>query len=276
MFAGQQVHAFQQDPSDRTPGSAQKFGSRLPEVSVASLAKEVLLRVATRVPHDCRTQPAEEEIETLCDLLVSADDEAGLHYISDLRLRGTGIEAIYVDYLSAAAERMGARWVDGRTSFVDVTIGAGRICTILRMLGPSFVPPHAPSRKSAVFAAVPGETHTLGVRMAADLFRNAGWDIDLVIGLEQEDLIRAIKRSDSGLIGLSSGGKHSIPALTDLVAAMRGALADPFILICGHVVFEPAGVIASLGADRVVPDVGTAMAEFEKAWNNLSTARVLA
>lgn len=272
MFAGQQVHAFRQDPADRPPGATLSFGSRLPEVSVASLAKEVLLRVATRAPHDNRPGPSDAEIELLCDLLVAPDDDAGLSHVSALRANGTGIEAIYLDHLAAAAERLGTRWIEGRSSFVEVTIGGGRINAILRHLGQSRVPPHAIHRKNAVFAAVPGETHTLGVRMAADLFRNAGWNIDLIVGLEQDDLITAIKGSDSKLIGFSCAGKHGVAALAHLVAAVRAAVEDPFILVCGQVALEPAEVIASLGADRILSDVGAALVELEKAWCRESTA----
>lgn len=46
--------------------------------------------------------------------------------------------------------------------------------------------------RSALFATVPGETHTLGITMAADLFWDHGRRIDLRTGLDHDALIDAV------------------------------------------------------------------------------------
>lgn len=266
MFAGQQDHAFPQDTLDGSTLANRKPRSKLPEDSVVTLAKEVLHRLTCRPLPDHRLAPSDEKIDQLCQALVSPDEEAGLRFVAAVRANGASIEAVYADYLSAAAERLGLWWNEGQLSFVDVTIGTSRIYAILRVIGQTWAPSQAKTRKSAAFAAVPGETHTLGVRMAADLCRRAGWDIDLLVGMTEAELVRAVERSDHRLIGLSSGGKHSLKSLGALVTALRKTRIKPYILVCGQVTNEPAEVIRSIGADCVVSDLASALAEMDRVW----------
>jgi MerR family transcriptional regulator, light-induced transcriptional regulator len=275
MFAGQQDHAFPQDTLDGSTLANRKPRSKLPEDSVVTLAKEVLLRLTSRRLTDNRTLPSDEQIDQLCHALMSPDDEEGLRFVAAVRASGASIEAVYADYLSAAAERLGLWWNEGQLSFVDVTIGTSRIYAILRVISQTWAPSQAMTRKSAAFAAVPGETHTLGVRMAADLCRRAGWDIDLLVGMTEAELVLAVERSDHRLIGLSSGGKHSLKSLGSLVTALRKSRIKPYILVCGQVINEPAEVIRSIGADCVVCDLASALAEMDRVWEMFEQAQGL-
>ena len=94
-----------------------------------------------------------------------------------------------MNYLARAAEALGKRWDDDLVAFTEVTLGTSRMygimCALRRQLR---VIPQI-SSKAAVFIAVPGETHTLGVQMASDLFRRDGWDIDPIVGRTQDEII---------------------------------------------------------------------------------------
>ncbi|MDZ7709375.1 MAG: cobalamin B12-binding domain-containing protein [Roseovarius sp.] len=80
--------------------------------------------------------------------------------------------------------------------------------------------PH-PRDVTVIFASVPGEQHTLGIRMAADLFRGDGWEIALRVGLSEDELIAGISRQPRCIVGLSVGGRHSLDGLTALVKALH-------------------------------------------------------
>ena len=65
-------------------------------------------------------------------------------------------------------------------------------------------------RTGPFFCAVPGEQHTLGVMMAADLFRRNGWDVGLLIGVDHAEIVERLERDDRArhrpeLLGRSLG-----------------------------------------------------------------------
>jgi methanogenic corrinoid protein MtbC1 len=110
-------------------------------------------------------------------------------------------------------------------------------------------------QKTAVFASVPDETHTLGVTMAADLFRDDGWDVSLRTGLSQDALIEEIEKLDCKLIGLSVSGEHSLRSLSKLVVALHIRLPATPILVAGQSIKEVAPLIDLIGIDGVASTI---------------------
>jgi methanogenic corrinoid protein MtbC1 len=84
---------------------------------------------------------------------------------------------------------------------------------LLRKMTITGHPVTPPQDLTVIFASVPGDQHTLGIRMAADLFRNDGWEIVLKIGLSQDELIADIRKRPRCIVGLSIGGQGHRPRL---------------------------------------------------------------
>ena len=107
------------------------------------------------------------------------------------RLNGMSVDMVYLGFLAGAARRLGERWDEDRTTSAQMTIAAGRIYAIMRGLRQAFTSDHylTPPQEHALFVSTPGETHTLGVTMAADFFRRRGWQIDLRTGLGHHELL---------------------------------------------------------------------------------------
>ena len=80
-----------------------------------------------------------------------------------------------------------------------------------------------------MFATVPGEDHGIGITVATDLFRDAGWDIDLAIGANHETLMARIEEAEPQIIGLSLSTEQRLVALVRLVVAVR--LVSPGVVI---------------------------------------------
>ncbi len=169
--------------------------SRLPEDSVESLAREVIRRLAEQDIDASVEAPSDDQLEHLCHALLSGDDHAGTQFIRDVRTEGASVEVVYLRYLAQAARMLGEWWEEDLVSFGEVTLGTSRMYAIMRALRRESLNEHTSPNRSAVFASVPGETHTLGVRMAADLFRKDGWDIELMVGMSHEELVSEIRRS---------------------------------------------------------------------------------
>lgn len=255
------------DAFERANSSITTLKARLPEDAVVALAREVVTRLASRVIElDAHrlNEPSDQDIDALCIALVSDDLEAGAKFIARVRNEGASVEMVYLSYLAAAARRLGAWWDEDRVSFVAVTIAASRIYAIMRGLRGVLAQPPVDLRRAAVFASVPGETHTLGVSMAADLFRSKGWDITLKIGMTHEALLEYFTHSNCTVIGLSASGDHAVLPLARLVVALRISNPQALIMLSGKIVQADPETVAHLGVDSVAQDVPGAIAEMER------------
>ncbi len=241
---------------------------KLPQQAVSSLAREVLDRVLdeARFVDAERIPTTGENLVALSKALISNDDTAGANWIARQRRDGIPVRKLYLTYLAGAAEQLGEWWAENKISLVDVTIGTSRIFAILRSLAPMFESTTPQKGKRAVFASTPDEDHTLGIRMATDLLREEGWNIDLKVGISHKDLVREIGASNSRLIGLSAAGAHSVVDLAKLVIALRISNPQAYILISGKVVSEARELVDLMDADAVADDYAGAKAALELLW----------
>lgn len=242
------------------------IGTNLPARAVRRLAAEVIKRLADRAPVEPLTEleVTEEHLDTLCKALIWGDDDECLSLVEDFRARAPTIKSLYVDYLGAAARKLGVWWEEDHASFAEVTIGAGRIYAILRILRPAFYEYHDYKSRRAIFASVPGEKHFLGMTFAADLFRAKGWDIALWTGAGHDELIARFDETDAPFIGLTASETASIVPLVQLIVALRVCRPDAFILVSGRMAGEDNDLLDISGADFVAADVDMAIAEMER------------
>lgn len=266
----------QPDPLDldlfvQSQSELRTLKSRLPSKDVEDLAREVIRRLADRHPVRHDDTPSADRIEQLAHALLSPDDRAGARFVADLREGGASVETVYLKYLAEAARLLGHWWDEDRIPFTEVALGTVRIFAILQQLRHAFPNARAVER-SAVFTSVPGETHTLGVRMAADLFRRDGWKIDLKVGQPHEKLVGEIAATGAHLIGISVGGLHSLSALSRLIVALRISNPHAWIFVGGHVCGETAEAVSKLGVDGMASDLETAKEVMTGLWKQAQAA----
>jgi len=258
---------------EKTASGIKSLKSRLPEDTARTLANEVLYRVTHRFMSKMeRTEqlelPSDTEINTLASALVASDLNAGKTFVVNLYDAGVKVDDIYLAYLAEAARKLGDWWDEDRLSFVEVTMGTSRIYSVLRMLDK--LSGHKPNLedKSAIFATVPGDTHTLGITMACDIFQRQGWDIELLVGLGHDELIARIDKTDKVIIGVSAGGEHSVAALAKLILAIRIHRPEVLILLSGAIVAEAENILASIEPDAIAQDIDNAMTIMEEFWES--------
>ncbi len=257
------------DNYQRSATGIRSFKSRLPQDSVRPLAEEVLERVHQRgTSDDNRTihNPSPDQIDHLAFALIDADAEASQAFIADALDAGATTDEVYLAYLAGAARKLGEWWTENHVSFMDVTLATSRIIGLLHALEVETSPLVPTDTPSAVFMSVPGETHTLGVQMAADLFRRQGWSIDLMLEKSHEDLVDAVEVLQPAVIGISAGGEHALVALARLIMALRIHCPDTLILVSGAIVREADDLLRDLGPDATVQDVSTAYNVMSDLW----------
>lgn len=204
---------------------------RLPDHSVATLAREVIGRLANQAPELSRDQ----RVSAIVDALVDPDPDVSFGLIEDLKANGASVETIYLQILAPAARRLGERWERDEVSFTEVTLGISRIYRLIRAMDEPALQPGRVDQPHAFFVSVPGEDHTLGLRMAADLFRRQGWEIELLWGLEHDAIMARFQASDHWCVGISAANGRALPALARLIVALRTERPGVRILVSGPV-----------------------------------------
>ncbi len=237
---------------------------KLPEDTLRILAQEVLERVAKQKPLQAAVPAPVSEIEALTVALLSDDRMAASEYVLHAQARGIAQDVLCLSYLAVAAARLGEMWDQDRVSFLQVTVAVGRIYALMRSLRRTMPAPILTEGRVATFVSVPGEDHTLGVAMAAELLRTKGWDIRLLLGLGHNRLVDELAVEQPRVLGISTSGKRSVASLTRLLVAVRLSMPAVRILVCGQIDPADAEIISVSGADSVAMGFEAAAAELER------------
>lgn len=237
---------------------------KLPQVAVSSLAREVVRRLAFRMPRAVRKEdlPTLSDIDLLCSALLSKKDDSADRFILAARRDGVQVDAIYLGYIAGAARRLGEMWDNDEISFIDVTLACGKLYRIIRGLRHVIAPGILDNRDEypALFALVPGETHTLGIEIATDVFRREGWDVDMMVGLDHDMLVEQSDRRSYRAIVLVANSDGMIEPLTRLVLALRISHPLAHLVVAGNILKHHPDINDLVGADAVMRDIGTAVA----------------
>lgn len=119
-------------------------------------------------------------------------------------------------------------------------------------------------RRCALFATVPDEDHSIGITIAADLFRDAGWEIDLQIALDHDGLVDHVERTRPTIIGLSLTTERRLGDLVRLVVALRIVTPQVLIGVAPGAALDPGQVAGLVDLDLVFRDAPGACAELER------------
>ncbi len=253
---------------ERSQANIIRLKERLPEDTVLSLAREVIRRVALKgqkIEYPTLVT-SDADLEKLCNELLSDDPKAAVDMIATLRAEGVSTEQIYLKYLAGAARMLGDWWEQDKASLTQVTVASSRMLAIMRGMRHLFEPAVNTQTKSAIFASVPGEDHTMGVKMAADLFRKEGWDISLKLGLTHDALVAEIEQEPKGIVGLSMSGRHSIEKLSKLVIALHICCPQAYLLVSGQDVEKMRPTLALMGFDGIAGSVEEAREQMAALW----------
>lgn len=248
---------------DKARGLFTKRAGFMPDTAVHALAAEVITRLERRGSAAGERLPPDADIDALCDALVSPREEAAADLVLEARLGGMSIDMVYLGYLAASARRLGERWDEDRTTSAQMTVAAGRIYAIMRGLRQAFASDQYPKAGAAraMFASTPGETHTLGVTMAADFFRRRGWQIDLCTGLGHHELLSAAEGVAYPIIGVSAGSERMVFPLARLIVALRITSPAAWIMVSGKIIDLVPDILTLVDADGVATDAETALAQ---------------
>ena len=237
--------------------------TELPQDAISNLAREVVRRLAFRMPRheNVADLPTQSEIDLLCAALLSGDDRAADQFILAARRDGVDTAAISRGYVAGAARKLGQMWDDDRISFIDVTLACGKLYGIIRGLRHVLAPQIIQGRETrpALFALAPGETHTLGIEIATDHFRRDGWDVDMLMGLDHDAMVAGADLRHYEAIVLVANSDRMLEPLTRLSLALRITQPLAHIIVAGGILDHHPDILRLVGAEAVMADLDSAI-----------------
>lgn len=135
---------------------------------------------------------------------------------------------------------IGEQWQANR-----ITVAKEHMATAIALstmtLGLLRLPPLATIGKRALLACVEGNEHTVGLRMVADAFQLAGWDVQyLGANVPASAIVRQAAEWQADIVGLSVSFAHQLHVVKDVIAQLRNS----------HDGVRPAVIIGSLAINR--------------------------
>lgn len=264
---------FDVDLYSRTQGLfAAKRESFCPD-AVESLARDVIKRLSTErvTAHDnvraiAPSTVLPDMVESFCDALLADDSGAPLRFLENELAPIVAHRDDLYDYIAAASRRFGEKWDEDELSFLQVTIAVGKLYALVRSVGSREArsPLGVTTRKSAFFASVPGEQHTLGVTIAAEVFRDAGWDIDLVISRSHDELLDRAALTLPPVVGFSVSNSAGLVTLARLIVALRLILPDSIFAVATGPDINQDILHSLVDLDLVITDAKTAQVDLSR------------
>jgi len=237
--------------------------------SVEVLANDIVRLLAKTAPREAVLEASDIEADSLaafCDALVQPNPDAALRFIENRRADGLSRKSVYLGYITGAARHLGEGWDSDRLSFLQVIYGTGHLYALMRALreeGPE-ARPAFDGKRAALFATVPGEDHGIGITVAADMFREVGWEIDLQTETDHDVLIAHVERTRPKIIGLSLSTVQRLDALVRLVVAMRIDIPHAIIGVAPGSDISAERLHALVDIDLVFRDVRSACEQLDR------------
>lgn len=155
-----------------------------------------------------------------------AADVAGAYRVASQALEVMPLAALYQRVIAPAMHEVGRLWEEGAITIADEHLATGVTHRVLAALRPPELLERAlelrPGRPRALLAAVQGEQHALGLRMAADLLEDSGYEVAyLGADVPTAALLQAVGALTPDLLGLSATITESQRQLEAAVAAVR-------------------------------------------------------
>ena len=217
-------------------------------------------------------QLSEEQLEIAARQLgdlVEEGDRRGARAIADRLLEsGLPLEHLYLRVLAPAARYLGERWEQDTTDFLRVTLGMGCLNELLRELSEELqheVVGFASNRR-ILLLPTPGEAHSFGISIVAEVFRRRGWHVESHLASDCAELARLVRAEWFDVVGLSLSGEQQLQRLSEAVQQVRRASRNRRvgILVGGPQITLHPDWLGRVGADACSSDALHAVEQAEQ------------
>lgn len=236
-------------PSVAETSGVSYFASQVVSLLVDRSAKSVI-------------EPREQLINGLVAASLSGTKAAFAGLLAEIRRARISRAALSDVYIPIAARRMGQAWLDDELSWIDVTIGVGRMQGLLREIGAAWVADQAgdTGHGTVMFIVPDREQHTLGPMVAIGQLRRYGVSVCLRIAPSFGELrgLMAERQFDGIMISVATKEKlDSVSRTVQLLKTIKGSSTP--IVVGGAVMSKVEDPASCTGADFSSNDIGAAL-----------------
>lgn len=207
-------------------------------------------------------EPREALVVGLITASLSGTKSAFAELLVEVKRARISAAALADVYIPLAARRMGEAWHKDEMSWLEVSIGVGRLQGLLREIGTAWVADEAGVASSfTMLMIVPEmEQHTLGPLVATGQFRRLGVSICLRIAPTTGELRSLFASHQFDGVMISVASKEKLEAAAKLVRYVKSLMARSVpVILGGAVVTRTEEVTAFVGADFASNDVGAVL-----------------
>lgn len=197
--------------------------------------------------------------------MLKADMSGAWSVVEAALASGTTPTGAHEQLLVPALQRVGELWTTGDIGIADEHAASQIATRIVARLAPRMTQPGR-KRGTVVLGSTPTETHTLALSIAANLFRNAQFDVvDLGTNLPAESLAASVEsRDDVTVVAVSVTAPGQEAEVARSIAAVR-AVSDAKLVVGGGGTSEEEALAAGAnGYARTAQDAILLFEEFRQ------------
>ena len=223
-------------------------GDLLPRLLLIHNAGPIPPRLAARA---AQVLPSGEYDRFFGLVLGQQTDDTVTGFVEELLDKGHSLETVYVDLLAPAARQLGVMWSEDACDFVEVTLACCQLQRVIRRVGRQLLDDRPRSTKGCVLVeALPGEQHTLGAILVAEILGQDGWQV--VLG---EPFRPVDDFSDIRLVAFSLAQVSRWEEARDRIDTLRFRGDEGLQVIVGGGAFlERPALVSQMGADGWAED----------------------
>ncbi len=199
---------------------------------VEELANRVIDELGKKSPAETRDRVIETTV-WVANVTTTVGNYVQSDVLSALLKRGVSRNLIIDCCLPDAARVLGDGWMNNLRSFGQVSLGTVRIQALLQELSHPWRNQMNEEQAGGLFLIIcQGEDHTLGPLVLADQLRRRGYSINILIGAEEEEIIKTSSNSDFDGIMFSCSGIRAFDEIVKLINKLKdeGENLPPLVL----------------------------------------------
>jgi methanogenic corrinoid protein MtbC1 len=220
------------------------------------------LLIAQRLPQGASTAaerrrgrvlPTQAEVKRLADVCAQPNVVQALELTLDILGSGLSLETVLLYLIGPAARSLGTDWEEDVRSFADVTVGLGTLHEVVHCLTyrddearvaqrdpkpDDARQPKSPhqgntqtARGSALLLSGPGEQHTLGLYIFAQLLRHSRWAVLVEAAMPSDALLQCVRSRKVDVVGISVSSPERLAEMAELAQTITRAAQNPALRV---------------------------------------------